>query len=87
LRKRIIEASEDDDYAKDDMSRKNAMKNFKGLVKNYDFNNPVDVSTINIFQESDEVEEDISEATRETFYPARTLNADIFCLFNSKLLH
>lgn len=67
LRKRIIEASEDDDYAKDDLSRKNVMKNFKNLVKNYDSSNPVDVSTINIFKESDEVEEDISKEFKEIF--------------------
>ena len=67
LRKRIIEASEDDDYAKDDMSRKNAMKNFRGLVKNYDFNNPVDVTTINIFEESNDVEDDISKEFKAIF--------------------
>jgi len=67
LRKKIIEASEDDEYAREDLARKNVMKNFKNLIKNYNFNEPVDISKINVFEQSDEVEDDISKEFKEIF--------------------
>lgn len=67
LRKKIIEASEDDEYAREDLARKNVMKNFKNLIKNYNFTEPVDITTINVFEQSEDVEDDISKEFKEIF--------------------
>jgi len=68
LKERIIESIENDDWAKENGLRKNACKNFKKIVKEYDFNAPVNVETINIFEDSeDEDDESIAKEFQEVF--------------------
>jgi hypothetical protein len=68
LKEKIIEAIENDEWAKENGLRQNACKNFKKLVKDYDFNTPVNVETINIFEDlEEEDEESIAKEFQEVF--------------------
>lgn len=61
LKEKIIASTEDDEYAKDNAVRRNVMKNFKKLVEDYDFNNPVAVHEISITNEPEESDEEIKK--------------------------
>jgi hypothetical protein len=67
LRDRIIKASEDDDYAKDDFLRKNVMKNFKKLIKDYDCSQPINVMAVNILEETEDDDEQIAKEFKQVF--------------------
>jgi hypothetical protein len=68
LKEKIIEAIENDEWAKENGLRQNACKNFKKIVKDYDFNTPVNVETINIFEDlEEEDEESIAKEFQEVF--------------------
>jgi len=54
LKERIISACENDDYAKDDSERKIVMKNLIKLIKEYNPDEIIDVSTINVYKDVEE---------------------------------
>jgi hypothetical protein len=68
LKERIIDAIENDEWAKENVLRKNVCKNYKKVIKHYDFNTPVNIETINIFEDSeDEDDESIAKEFQEVF--------------------
>lgn len=67
VRERIIEAIEADDYSKENYVRKNVMKNFKKLIKEYAPENPVNIITVNVFEENEDAEEEIAKEFKQVF--------------------
>jgi len=68
LKDRVLEAIENDEWAKENQLRKNALKNYKKIVKDYDFNKPFDIESINIFEDiEDDDEESIANEFKEVF--------------------
>lgn len=67
LRSIIIEASENDDYAKENLVRRNVLKNFKKLIKEYDPSQPVNVIAINVFEQNDDSDDQIAKEFKEIF--------------------
>jgi hypothetical protein len=68
LKKTIISALDNDVWAKENGIRKNACKNFKKIIKDYDNKTPFNIMTINIFQDiEDEDEESIVKEFKEIF--------------------
>ncbi|MEK6828828.1 MAG: hypothetical protein AABY15_01790 [Nanoarchaeota archaeon] len=67
VRERIIESIEGDDYSKENYIRKNVMKNFKKLIKEYAPENPVNIISVNVFEESEDAEEEIAKEFKQIF--------------------
>lgn len=67
LKSRIIESAEEDSYSKENFVRKNVMKNFKKLIKEYNFLEPVNVIEVNVFEEAEDDDEQISKEFKEIF--------------------
>ncbi len=67
LKDRIIESAEEDSYSKENFVRKNVMKNFKKLIKEYNFLEPVNVIEVNVFEEAEDDDEQIAKEFKEIF--------------------
>lgn len=68
LKDRIIEAIENDEWSKENPLRNNATKNYKKIVKDFDFKNPINIETIDIFKDvEDDDEESIASEFKEVF--------------------
>jgi len=68
LKKRILKSIEKDDWAKERPLRKIVLTNFKKLINEYEFSEPVDVEKINLFEEGEEeADEDIAKEFKEVF--------------------
>ena len=68
LKDRIIEAIENDTWAQENDLRKKALKNYKKIIKDYDFSKPINIETINVFEDGeDEDDESIAKEFKEVF--------------------
>lgn len=67
LKSRIIESAEEDSYSRENFVRKNVMKNFKKLIKEYNFLEPVNVIEVNVFEEAEDDDEQIAKEFKEIF--------------------
>lgn len=67
LKERIILAAEEDNWSKEHPVRDNVMKNFKKLIKEYDFSEPVNILQINVFEENEDDDEEIAKEFKEVF--------------------
>jgi len=68
LKERVLEAIENDEWSKSDPVRKNVTKNYKQIVKDYDFNEPVNIVAVNVFEENEERDNEVIEKEfREIF--------------------
>jgi len=68
LKDSVIEAIENDSWAKENPLRAKALKNYKKIVKDYDSSEPVNIETINVFEDSeDDDDESIAKEFKEVF--------------------
>jgi len=67
VKDRVLTAIEEDKWSIENPIRLNAMKNFKKLIKEYDFSEPVNVSNVNVFEENDDDDEEIAKEFKEVF--------------------
>jgi len=68
LKKKIINSIEKDDWSKERPLRKIVMNNFKKLINEYEFIEPVDIERINLFkEEEEEADDDIAKEFKEVF--------------------
>lgn len=75
LKEQVIESIENDVWSKENGLRSQACKNYKKIVKEYDFNTPVNIETVNIFEDSEEEDE---ESISKEF-------AEVFSLLNARM--
>jgi len=55
---RIFKAADEDEWAKDNKVRKIVMNNFKGIIKDYNSENPINIENINVVKETEDTFED-----------------------------
>lgn len=68
LKESILKAIDADEWAKENGLRKNVCKNFKKIIKEYDFNQPINIEQINIFEDSeDEDDDNLAKEFQEVF--------------------
>lgn len=68
LKSRILDAVDDDQWASENVLRKTVLTNFKKIIKEYDFSEPVNIEAVNVFEEAeDEDNEDIAKEFKEVF--------------------
>lgn len=67
LRDRIMRACIEDAYAIENYVRRNVVKNFRRIVRDYEFSNPVNVDKLNLFEEGEEDEEEITKEFKQIF--------------------
>jgi hypothetical protein len=67
LRQRIIKESDEDAYSKENFLRKNVMKNFKKLIKEFNPSEPVNILDVNVFEEPEDDDEQIAKEFKEVF--------------------
>lgn len=67
LQETVITSIEEDQWSKENPVRDNAMKNFKKVIKEYDFSEPVDITMVNVFEENEDNDEEIAKEFKEVF--------------------
>jgi len=68
IQERILNAIEEDEWAKDNHLRKIVMRNYKKLVKEYDPENPINIDEVNLTDEpEDSEEEELGEEFKQIF--------------------
>jgi hypothetical protein len=68
LKEDVIKAIDGDEWATENGLRKNVCKNFKKIIKEYDYNTPINIELINIFEDSEDDDEDsIAKEFQEVF--------------------
>lgn len=55
---RIFKAADEDDWATDNQVRKIVMNNFKGIIKEYNTENPINIEEVNVVKETEDTFED-----------------------------
>jgi hypothetical protein len=55
----ILTAADEDEWSKENQVRKNVIKIYKNTLNDYSPSNPIDVESINFFDEVDDTEEDV----------------------------
>lgn len=80
LKEQVIKSIEEDAWSKENGLRRNACNNYKKIVKDYDCDSPVNIETVNIFEDSEEEDdESIAKEFKEVF---SLLNARVKKLLN-----
>ena len=64
---KIIEASENDEYSKEDQVRRNVMLNFINTLKEYAPENPIDIEEYNMEKEPENQEDEIQKEFKQLF--------------------
>jgi len=67
FREKLLNAINNDAWADNNPVRRNVMQNYKKLVNEYDFSEPVDVDSINMLEESEDDEEEIAKEFKQVF--------------------
>ena len=70
LKEKIIESIENDEWSKENGLRRTICNNFKKIIKEYDFNTPINIELINLLEYSegkDEEEESVAKEFKEIF--------------------
>lgn len=68
LKDAVLESIDNDEWSKENALRNNVLKNFKKIIKEYDPNEPVDIETVNVFEENEDAEdESVAKEFKEMF--------------------
>lgn len=69
LKDRVLLSIDEDAWSKDNGLRKNLLKNYKKIIKTYNYSEPIDIEKVNLFEEIEggDDEDDIAKEFKEVF--------------------